>query len=205
MTPSGSRLILAAALCLLSFRSLRAQDEHVFAVQETSEVQSFIGTSAYTCAGPVLHQARDENLWDLTGPVAPRAPQEKLIVRKIAVAHDDRFGPSHPGFAVRVLFTAPDGEVVWDSFIAAPFPSRAQLASGGIASLLGSLHDNQVRAPDKGSSLSDVECILGQPEEANDYGDETQYTYDDGTLLFYVSNDTGLVTTVQTLTDNRNP
>ena len=57
-------------------------------------------------------------------------------------------------------------------------------------------------SPGKGSSVYDLECVYGEPQRVNDYGDITQYVYDDGSLIFYVDDDSGVITDIQTFQAN---
>lgn len=167
------------------------------ATPQTDELQFLVGSIFYTCAGTQLNHVPG-------GPEAARG-QEVLTLRSIAVFPLPALSPN-PRWKIVATFDTGADTVVQQNIYSYAFPVRDQLSINSIPVLLGfNVHANAID-PGSGSTVDQMECALGTPNEENDYGDVTQYVYSNenetDTTIYYADDKSRLITNVQTFHTN---
>lgn len=161
---------------------------------------SLVGRHFYTCRNAVLFEPSSGGLQKIfEGPRAPHvsAAAELTVVRVGIVPYTPI--PGHPGYMVNALMRSAGFS---DQYVATTFYESLGLAKG---TLLNFGRDSGLRATqishvsiDKGQPLSDLECVMGDPEQVNQYGDGLeQLVYSGGRLLVYLDPSTSEVVGVQ--------
>jgi hypothetical protein len=163
-------------------------------------LQSLVGQKLYGCQGVKASS---------TGiPPAPiyLSRDLELTVSKITVARDT--SPNLSTLTVTLSF-ANLGQAILSGQIDDYYLTKAHsIGIGTLAAVLNKplnplnagLRVTPVGEIDKGSSYDDMLCALGRPKQENTYGDTTQYVYEGAN--YYVNNDSGLITDIQTFTKN---
>ena len=195
--------VTAVMLLAIPARYMHAQNEPPGAA---AAAQTLVGTTFYACRSAGLRPVDGKPMPAIIQPVDP------LTVISVQVSNPTKF----PG--ARVLMTlrpqidlGKELRTIGPDVTIMAFVEPADLTPGNIR--IGVTKDIPLRlhipnggsyVPEKGMSLSDVNCIMSTPEEKNDYGDgEEQLIYDHGSLIIYVDQETDRVVNIQTFQNYR--
>lgn len=189
----SAQVCLAAVICAVVTISCQAQ---------SSSLQSLIGQKLYGCQGIQVFSADAHS-----APIFLSRNLE-LTVSKIWVSS----GTMQSRSKVSVLFSFGNSDpmALLSGQVDNVYLEKVPIRIGNLADILNQSLDpsgvglrvSPVGYVQKGSTYSDMICMFGHPQHSNDYGDSTQYSYDDGSTLIYIDNSSQVVTNIQRFSSN---